>query len=288
MFSGVATKEKSNKNTLNGSVDIWHRKLGHPSVNVLKHILKMSNVKTEINENLQFCDACQFGKSHSLPFKISMSRATTVLELIHTDLWGPTLIMSHTNAKYYIHFLDDYSRHLWFFPLKSKSDALAAFIQFKALVENHFNKKIKTRRSDMGGEFQAFIEILRDNGIEFQHPCPHTSAQNGRAERKHQHIVETGLTMLAQAHMPLKYWTDAFQTVTYLINRMPTPVLQGKSPYEVLNNKIPVYKELKVFGTTCFPCLRAYQPHKFSFRTIKCVNLGYSEVYKGYKCLSPH
>lgn len=74
----------------------------------------------------------------------------------------------------------------------------------------------------------------------------------------------------------------------YLINRLPTVVLKGKSPFEVLYSKVPDYKFLKVFGVACFPCIRPYQSHKFEFHSIKCVNLGYSEVHKGYKCLSPH
>lgn len=86
--------------------------------------------------------------------------------------------------------------------------------------------------------------------------------------------------------MPRKYWVEAFETAVYLINRLPTPVLAGKSPYETLFRKLPDYRLLKIFGTTCFPCLRPYQSHKFQFHTSKCVNLGYSEYFKGYKCLS--
>ena len=88
--------------------------------------------------------------------------------------------------------------------------------------------------------------------------------------------------------MPLKLWLDAFQTFVYLINRLPTSVFYGKSPFSVLYSKNPNYKFLKVFRESCFPCIRPYQHHKFAFHSIKCVNLGYSEVPKGYKCMSPH
>uniref|UniRef100_A0A803Q8A0 Integrase catalytic domain-containing protein n=1 Tax=Cannabis sativa TaxID=3483 RepID=A0A803Q8A0_CANSA len=121
----------------------------------------------------------------------------------------------------------------------------SAFIQFKALAENQFDTKIKQLRSDWGGEYQAFANLVNECGIDFNHPCPHTSAQNGRTKRKHRHIVEMGLTLFAQANMPLKYWVDAFQTSAYVINRLPTPVLNGKSPCEVLYSKKPDYKFLK-------------------------------------------
>uniref|UniRef100_A0A803PM38 Integrase catalytic domain-containing protein n=1 Tax=Cannabis sativa TaxID=3483 RepID=A0A803PM38_CANSA len=265
--------------------DRWHRRLGHPSIRVLDTVLHKINVKN-INSSLSFCDACQLGKSHSLPFKVNPKRATAPLELVHTDIWGPSPIMSNTNFRYYIHFIDDFSRYTWIYPLKAKSEALAAFVQFKLLVENQFNSRVKRVQTDWGGEYQGFPRFGSDHGIGFQHPCPHTSGQNGRAERKHRHIVEMGLTLLAQAHVPQKYWWDAFQTAVYLINRLPTPVLKLKTPFEVLFKQQPDYKFLKVFGVSCFPCLRAYQNHKFQFHSTKCVNLGYSDKHKGYKCLS--
>uniref|UniRef100_A0A803QCY3 Integrase catalytic domain-containing protein n=1 Tax=Cannabis sativa TaxID=3483 RepID=A0A803QCY3_CANSA len=234
-----------------------------------------------------FCDACQYGKSHSLPFKHSNSKALKVLDLVHTDLWGPSPITSNQDFKYYVHFVDDCTRFTWIYPLKNKSEACDAFLAFKSLAENQFERKIKALRTDGGGEYQVLSDFVVTHGINFHHSCPHTSSQNGRAERKHRHIVEMGLTLLAQSIMPLKYWWDAFSTAVYLINRLPTPILDHKTPFEMLHKKIPDYKFLKTFGVACFPCLRPYQAHKFQFHSIKCVNLGYSDAHKGYKCLSP-
>ena len=136
------------------------------------------------------------------------------------------------------------------------------------------------------GVNRKFSEFVKQNGVTFRHPCPHTSAQNGRAERKHRHITETGLTLLAQACMPTRFWWEAFHTSTFLINRLPTPVLKDLTPLEKMSGKLPDYKALKTFGCACFPCLRPYQTHKFQFHSTKCVFLGYSESHKGYKCLS--
>ncbi|MCI00444.1 retrovirus-related pol polyprotein from transposon tnt 1-94, partial [Trifolium medium] len=98
---------------------------------------------------------------------------------------------------------------------------------------------------------------------------------------------ETGLTLLSQAQIPLKYWDHAFITAAYLINRIPTPILQNNSPYFTLLNKHPDYKALKVFGCACFPFLRPYHNTKLAYRSQECIFLGYSSTYKGYKCLSP-
>lgn len=90
--------------------------------------------------------------------------------------------------------------------------------------------------------------------------------KNGLAERKHRHIVETSLTLLAKASMPFKYWDEAFRASVYLINRLPTPLLAHKTPLEVLFQKQPVYSQPRVLGCACFPNSRPYNSHKLQFR----------------------
>ena len=109
--------------------------------------------------------------------------------------------------------------------------------------------------------------------------------QNGSAERKHRHIVETGLALLAHADVPIKFWDDAFLTATYLINRLPTHVIDKKCPLERLFHTPPNYSLLKVFGCACWPHLCPYNKQKLSFGSKECVFLGYSSLHKGYKCL---
>lgn len=78
-----------------------------------------------------FCSACQYGKIHKLYFSITNIKTSAPLELIHTDLWGTSSTISVIDFRYYISLLDDFSRYTWIFPLKVKSEALAAFAQFK-------------------------------------------------------------------------------------------------------------------------------------------------------------
>ncbi|MDV3193968.1 MAG: DDE-type integrase/transposase/recombinase, partial [Sweet potato little leaf phytoplasma] len=226
---------------------IWHRRLGHLSDRVLSHVLKFCNEKASINEIPTFCDACQFGKPRSLPFKLSNSHTSAPLELIHCDLWGPSSVSSSSGYNYYISFVDNFTRLTHIFPLKRKSKALSAFIQYQSLVGNRFEKRVKIVQSDWGGEFRPFAPFLKTKGIEFRHPCPHTSEQNGIVERKHRHIVEMGLSLLAQASMPLRYWWDAFVTATFIINRLPTPILDHLSPWEKAFWKNPRLQILQSF-----------------------------------------
>lgn len=104
-------------------------------------------------------------------------------------------VLSIDNFKYYLVLIDHYSRYTWLYPLKTKSQVKDVFIAFKALVENKLNTKIGTLYSDNGGEFIALRSFLSMNGIEHLTSPPHTPEHNGISERKHRHVVETGLTL---------------------------------------------------------------------------------------------
>jgi len=93
---------------------------------------------------------------------------------------------------------------------------------------------------------------------------------------------QIGLTLLARSNVPFHYWPYAFQIVSFLINKIPTPVLHNLSPYQKLFHKAPDYLSLRIFGCDCYPHLRPYQTHKFDFRSSQCVFLGYSASHKGY------
>ena len=181
--------------------------------------------------------------------------------------------------------MDDYSRFTWIYLLKWKSEVEQTFYTFQKHVECLLNNKIKTVQSDWGGEYHRLSRYFQREGITHRVSCPHTSQQNGIAERKHRHIVETGIALLAHSFLPVKFWDEAFVTACYLINRMPTRTLKNSSPVERLLNEQPDYTFLRAFGRGCWPNLRPYNNNKLAFRSRQCVFLGYSFMHKGYKCL---
>jgi hypothetical protein len=137
----------------------------------------------------------------------------------------------------------------------------------------------------IGGEYTKLHSFFKEGGISHHVSCPHAHQQNGSAERKHRHIIEVGLSLLSQASMPLKYWDKAFLTATYLINRMPSKVIQGDTPFFCVFNEIPNYNFMRPFGSACWPNLRPYNSHKLQFQSKQCIFTGYSNLHKGYKCL---
>jgi hypothetical protein len=105
------------------------------------------------------------------------------------------------------------------------------------------------------------------------------------AERKHRHIVEVALDLLANASMPLKFWDEAFLTATHLIDLLPSKVINMETPLEKLQHTKPNYKFLRTFGCACWPNLCPYNSWKLAFQSQQCMFLGCSPLHKGYKCL---
>lgn len=120
-------------------------------------------------------------------------------ELVHTSLWGPKPVKSVNRFRYYVFFIDHFTHFTWLYLLVNKSNVFDKFFQFKALVETQFSIKIKTLRSNGGGEYTsvAFKSFLSSNGISHHILCLYTPQQNGLVERKHRHIIETTIALLS-------------------------------------------------------------------------------------------
>jgi histone deacetylase 1/2 len=112
----------------------WHARLGHPSSQIVQHVLSHNELPSVSNKYTLVGDACQQGKSHQLPFSLSQHVATAPLELIYSDVWGPTQT-SVSGHNYYISFVDAYSRFTWLYLIKRKSDVFDVFLQFQSQVE---------------------------------------------------------------------------------------------------------------------------------------------------------
>ena len=108
-----------------------------------------------------------------------------------------------------MHFVDAFSSFTWIYKLRNKYEALQTFINFKNQVELQLDHKIKSIQIDWGGEYRDSL-IFFILMVSFIESLAHTHEQNGVAKRKHRHIMENGLTLLAHASMPLKYWDEAF------------------------------------------------------------------------------
>ncbi|KAI3830073.1 hypothetical protein L1987_04206 [Smallanthus sonchifolius] len=271
-------------NSISG-VNLWHTRLGHPSNQVL-NVLQQSLGITFPKESIP-CDVCHKAKQSRIPFPLSEHKTKSVGELVHLDLWGPYKIASREGYKYFLTIVDDYSRAVWVYLLKNKDEVFCSFQSFFNLIQNQFEKTIKMCRTDNGTEFinNQMIGFLNSKGILHQTSCTYTPQQNGIVERKHRHLLNVARALLFQGGIPISFWSDCVLTAVYLINRTPSSVLSGKSPYELMFRFNPSLSHLRNFGCLCFSTI-LQNTNKFSSHAEKCVLIGYSNVKKGYKLWS--
>jgi hypothetical protein len=133
------------------SLSRWHHRLGHPSSIIVRKIISSNNLPcfSESNKEL-VCDACQRAKSHQLSYTTSSSISSAPLELVFSDVWGPAPD-SIGGKKYYVSFIDDFSKFTWIYLLKFKFKVFQKFREFQSLVERLFDRKIITMQTDRGG-----------------------------------------------------------------------------------------------------------------------------------------
>jgi transposase InsO family protein len=174
---------------------LWHKRLGHLNFETLHQLSRQGAVKgmPRLPRVKHICETCQLGKLARKRFKTRQRITTEPLELIHSDVCGPIGDTAITGAMYFITFSDDFSRKTWVYMLKSKDQAYDRFKTFKSEVENQTGKRIKTLRTDNGGEYTSrkFQELCDEAGIRHEKSQPYTPQSNGLAERKNRTLVET-------------------------------------------------------------------------------------------------
>ncbi|KAJ0735667.1 putative RNA-directed DNA polymerase [Helianthus annuus] len=264
--------------------DLWHGRLGHPSDQVLAILKDDLDVKSTEHSP---CEICHRSKQVRVPFPLSEHKSKEVGDLIHLDLWGPYKVTSYEGFKYFLTVVDDFSRSVWCFLLKNKMEVFENLKDFYEIVQTQFKRKIKIFRSDNGTEFvnSQMSLFCKTKGIIHQTSCSYTPQQNGVVERKHRHLLNIARALMFQGGLPLRFWSDCILTAVYIVNRLPSSVLNGRSPYEVMFKFKPSLSHLRNFGCLCFSTI-LNESDKFAYHADKCVLIGYSSVKKGYKLWS--
>ncbi|RVW23183.1 Retrovirus-related Pol polyprotein from transposon TNT 1-94 [Vitis vinifera] len=169
-----------------------HNRLGHPSLSKFQKMVPRFSTLSSLP-----CESCQLGKHTRVSFpKRLNNRAKSPFELVHTDVWGPCRTASTLGFQYFVTFIDDYSRCTWLFLMKNRAELFSIFQKFYTEIQTQFNISIRVLRSDNAREYFSaqFTSFMSHHGILHQSSCAHTPQQNGVAERKNRHLVETART----------------------------------------------------------------------------------------------
>ena len=256
-------------------VILEHCRLGHLSFDTMAKV--SPEIMSQVDKRKLVCDACEYGKHTRSVYVSKGLRRISPFMLIHSDVWTCPVI-SISGMKYFVTFIDCYSRMTWIYLMKQKNEVLKCFRDFYSLIGNQFDARVKVLRTDNGTEYvnNEFESFLSAQGILHQTTCPDTPPQNGVAERKNRHILEVARSLMYTMNVPKFLWSEAVMTAVYLINRTPSRLLGWKTPYEMLRGVNEFIIPPKVFGCTCF--VRDHRPSvgKLDPRAVKCIFVGYS------------
>jgi len=218
-------------------------------------------------------------------FTSSYNKTSKLLELVHTDVVG-RLKLSYSGYKFYVTFLDDFSRKVWVYPIKAKSQVYNKFIDFYELMKNVYGLSLKTLKSDRGCEYinSDFNKFVCKNGIKFIHSEPGAHEQNGRAERLNQTLNNCVKTLLNWAKLPNTFWDEAIMVAAKLYNLNPHQGNNNLVPDEVFFKKPSDISNLRVFGCKV-AFLNNYKKDKLDNNAKQGIFVGYSNNSTGYRIL---
>lgn len=266
----------------------WHRRMGHLNYKSLYGMSKSESVIGIDNIRRSRCDCqvCYENKMSEAAYpKEAQNRAVKVLERIHSDICGPFKQTGVNGSKYFITFVDDYSRLVKVYTIKSRDEVPRVFQHYKNLMENQTGERIKIFRSDNAAEYKGgeMRKILQDSGIIHETSVPHSPQQNGTAERFNRTLVEMARCMLSDTHQPTYLWDEAIHTASYIRNRCPTAANHNTTPFELFWGRKPSVSHMRVFGCKAIAIVKTGQRNKLQQRAQEYIFVGYSTGQKGYR-----
>ena len=282
------------------NLDPLHHHLEHGNATGIKAMAKngvkgIDRVKTDISH----CVGCTVAKGPRAPLhKHDQSRASQLLEIVHSDIIGPLKVPSIGGARYIITFTDDYSNWTVQYTIRNKSEALDRFKKYKAAAERHTAKvlknlhvheymnygddmadqnKFKILRSGNGGKYLSndFKTFLKENGIKYKHLVAHPPQQDGVSKCTNRIPLNLVRTMIHEKRIEKRFWAEAFATAVYVCNRVTSCTLPpDTTPFHIWHKAKPNLSQLREFGAKCKYVVPKEKVKKLDPRVRNALRLG--------------
>jgi hypothetical protein len=227
------------------------------------------------------------------PARSESTKATKVLQCVYSDVCGPFPVAAEgSGARYFILFVDEFSRYIWVYFLKHKSEVIDAIRKFIAESRRFTGKshaQVITLQTDNAGEYSSneAYELYETQGINHRTSVAYDHEQQGMAERPNRTILEAAEAMRFHAGMKATFWGDAVSTSVYLYNRFPHSKLNYRTPYELWFRYKPNISHCRVFGCKAFVHQQNRHQVKLTPKAFPAIFIGYQNRQKAYRLWDP-
>ena len=277
-------------NNLNkGCIHYWHRVLGHCNIDYIRKSVEGKLVTgIEICDCRKYsscCEVCVQGKFSKGSFpKESLSKSKHCFDLVHTDVCGPITPTTFSGFRYFVTFIDDYSRYCTVYLIKSKDEVISKIFQFWNYVKNQTGSFPKIIRSDRGGEYTSLKlkNFFETCGTEIQYTVPYCPQQNGVAERKNRTLIEMVKCMLIDSGLEKCLWGEALIMSNFLQNNIYNRSIDT-TPFKLRFGSNPYFQKLIPFGSECMVHIPKEKRKKLDNTSEKKIFIGYDLQSKGYR-----
>lgn len=293
-LSGAQTNTKSEVHLIypTSQAMLWHKWLGHFHTKGIQRMIHFEAVRglPNLHFSRQTCSGCQLGKHARTKIpKTTTHHASKILELVHFDVCGPFRTNSLGGSRYFVTFIDDFSRKTWIYFITNKSQVLEKFQHFVHLVETSTGQAVKALQTDNGGEYtsKAFSAFCSSKWISREIPPPYTPERNGVAERRNRSLLDITKCLLIDKALPGHLWGEAVKAAGDILNLRSIKRHPPKTPNELYSGMKPSISHLRIFGSPVFAHIPKNYRSKLDPRFEKCVLLSFDEAAKAYMCYRP-
>jgi transposase InsO family protein len=285
-------KKAKRKSTPQDVLKLWHDRFAHVATSTLVRMSREGKVRglPLLEGSLDICDECKLGKATHAPHK-RMEGVTTEapMDLVFSDVWGPSSVASIGGARYFISFTDDYSRKTYVYVMKTKDEAFAKFKLFLAKAERSTGRKLKRLRVDNGMEYCAgyFQEELNRLGIRCERTNIYSPQMNGVAERLNRTLLDAVRTTLLTTKLSSSWWAELLTAAAYVKNKTAHAGINFDIPDARFYDVHPGVTHLKRLGSVCFMYDETRPRSKLQPRAKMGILVGYAINTKGYRVWCP-
>ncbi|CAI7791355.1 unnamed protein product [Closterium sp. NIES-54] len=223
----IAAWAKATSGSGEADWETWHERQCHVNFPMLQKLVKDGSLKgLEVKgaaKEIGSCPTCLETKFTKFPFSSGTGPAKAPLALVHMDVVVPTRAPSLSGSRYFLTVVDDHTRAVWVYPLKTKGEVTVAVLkEWMPRAQRESGHKVKVIRTDNGGEFigNEFEAVLKKKGIQHQLTVPYNPQQNGVAERFNQTLQEGARTLLGRVGLPDPFWVTALRQVAFVKKRV--------------------------------------------------------------------